>query len=192
MTRYADLGLPVGETSGTFGALAFDRLLFNATARTLVAVLRPLRIHNGVYQLFAREMHEERYRPLTLPEGATHVSDIAICGGSAVAFVILNAWRPVPLPGSDAYGIENLGVGRISLPNGSFSILPAAKGKPGSRRVWMSALLGIADDAHSYLAVVASERETDAGGAKVEYAIMKIDAASGESELVGDLAMPFA
>jgi hypothetical protein len=191
MPHFPDIGLPVGEPDGWMGELQFHKLFFNAPSGTLIAVLRPRKMSEGVCRVFVRAVDEPMYRPVNLPDGADSIADIVVCGDAAVALAVVQAWQRERLPGTDAIGIDLLGVVSVGLPSGTTTMLAPVLGKPGSRRVWVSRLLG-SENGAAYHAVIANEQEYEQGNHRVQYSVMNVDVASGGCSLICDLAMPFA
>jgi hypothetical protein len=183
ISQLTSLGLDIKPD----GERCLEHLQYSDTAKALVVTTSTKRSGGPPRRVFVREIQEQRYREIGLPEQNKYFAEIAIAGGSPVAFARC----------CDEQDANYCTIWSIHLPDGQLSELPLPPKStdPSILRVDISRLLGSSFDG-SYLYVVVAYTPVFASDASVpvywEYKVAKMSCASGDLDIITILPTPFA
>ena len=184
--RLTDIGLPVGK--GT----RIQSVTFNEAAATLVAVLQPINVINSSDQrVFVRALGESHYRELELPDPLASVGDCCVCAGAPVALLNIVKWT-----GPDRRAANNLGLYRVSLPDGRLERLPAPMDPiTAPEEISVNTILGASPDGTELHLIISRPiyvRISPALGHRMGFFVAKYAVASGTVSMMDELPAVFA
>lgn len=133
------------------------RVLYNPPAGTLIAILVPRRRHLDT-RIFMRQLGEECYRELLLPNELASVVDVAVCADRPVMFLNVFTYRNAARAGADFECVA-----RVYLPNGIVERLPGPvlvdtpqwKGPAFPTDLWIDDIVAVSTDGQQLYVIAA-------------------------------------